>query len=268
MTDTRSLLVRVRAAWEWLTTTSTRLVHLAVAVSVGAAATLWQISPWRDNEIIGAVLFWVAIAGLTLLLVQWPIQRWLRQRGEMRIVKGAAVRRGTYIERIVEMGRAVMGDGHADEATVAARLAHCPDGIQIVVRRPNKSRVREEVVGYLACWTISKRAAQALLSGEYESALDIPEDEFVATGAAAVYVTMVKGVDTASNRAVMRLAADRLRLLFDVERGPERLLARPATHSGELLMRKAGMKPVPAAGSVVWSVERDPFLILLAASAP
>jgi hypothetical protein len=246
----------MKAALAWLTARSTRALRFVLAASVGAAATLWQLSPWNTSPVVGQILFWIAIVTLLLLLAEWPIKAWWVARSTVSLVPKRALTKGTYIDRVVELGRSVMGDGHANSDVLRMRLRRCPDGIDVAVRRSFRTHVSDEVVGYFALWTISAAAANRFHSGEYSSGLDIEEAEFVIERPAAAYVTMLYGADGAARKFMLKVAVNRLRTLFDDGTTVNMLLARPATHDGELLMRKSGMRPLYEPDGVVWSVER------------
>ncbi|MGU3643419.1 hypothetical protein ACLBXX_00505 [Microbacterium sp. C23T] len=252
------------AAAEWLTAKSTRVLRIVLATSVGVAATLWQLSPWSTNSTIGQILFWIAVGALLLLLTEWPVRLWMRRRAVQSLVPKRAILRGSYIERVVDIGRSVMGDGHANADTMRDRLARCPDGVHVLVRRSNRARVSDEVVGYLACWTLSAEALARFLTGEYRSALDLQDDDLVTDAPAAAYITMLYGSDPVARRAMIATTIERLRELFSTAESPSMLLARPATHDGEMLMKKTGMKPIHSSSNVVWYIDRATLLDKLA----
>lgn len=246
----------IRRASCWLTARSTRLLRMLVALAIGGAATLWTLSPWSDNSMIGQGLFWIAISAILLLIAEAPVRMWRRSRAKQSLVSERALLRGSYIDRVVDIGRTVMGDGHANADTLRGRLVRCPRGVQILVRRSARGRVSDDVVGYLACWTVTADATERFLSGEYGSALDLQDEDFTVDRPAAVYITMLYGADSVARRTMIQVANEQLRGLFELPDGPSVLLARPATHDGEMLMRKAGMAPLPGADAGVWSVDR------------
>lgn len=244
-----------------------RWLLLTATLAIGGAAALWELSPWRDDDRVRTALFALAIAGIVVLAIEWAVRLVRSRQGEYRTIAASDIIRGSYIDHIVSLGRAVMGDGHADADTLRRRLERCREGISVLVRREQQSFVREAVVGYLVCWTISESAAESFLSGEYRSGLDLQETDLVTDRCAAAYVTMIFGVDYAARLRMLGVAASRLDSVFSDHTGPQMLLARPATKEGERLMRKLGMKPLGLPGSLVWSVDRETLRRTLAANA-
>lgn len=243
-----------------------RWLIFAGALAVGGAAALWELSPWRDSDRFRGFLFAVAIVGITGLVCDWAIRHILARRGEYRVVASADLLRGAYLDQIVSMGRAVMGDGHADVETLRRRSEVCPAGIAVLVRRTRRFLVHETVVGYFVCWTISEPAMTEFLRGNYKSGLDLKAEDLSADSPAAAYVTMIFGSDYAARLRILGEAASRLEAVFANGHGPQRLLARPATREGERLMRKFGMLPLNVSGSLVWSVDRERLRQTLASS--
>ncbi|MDG4831466.1 hypothetical protein O7627_19395 [Solwaraspora sp. WMMD1047] len=239
-----------------------------IAFCLGGAAALWQLSPWRSQTGVGNALFWVATAAFAALLVGWLVRGLLSLSNDFRIVEGFDLLKGSYLDRIVDIGRAVMGDGHADVDTLRLRLGRYSQGVKVLVRRPQRLHVREAVVGYLASWTISASASARYLSGEYRSGLDLQEEDIVSVEPEAVYVTMVYGSDITSRYEILKITLEHLMNLFgrvDMN-GPKHLLARPATPEGERIMRKIGMKPLKLDGSDLWIVGREQLLMALESS--
>jgi hypothetical protein len=266
--DWGSWWLRVKTIWSWLASRSNRALRLVIALCLGGAAALWQLSPWSSETVIGDALFWVAMMAIAVLLVDWFVRSLLNLRGHFRIVQGYDLLKGSYLERIVDLGRMVMGDGHADTDTLRIRLGRCSQGVKVLVRRPQRFRVRETVVGYVVCWTISVSASARYLSGEYRSGLDLREEDIVTVEPGAAYITMVYGADFASKYEILKIVVDDLRNLFGRMDGPKLLLARPATIDGERIMKKAGMEPLGLEGSDLWNVERERLIRTLESSRP
>jgi hypothetical protein len=248
--------IRAQAFWAWLTSRSGLALRVIVALCLGVVDTLWQLSPLSSNALIGNILFWITVGAIAILAGDWVVRTIKGLRGGVRVVQGPDLFRGTYLSRIVEIGREVMGDGHADEETLRARLAVCPDGIKVLVRRSHPREVREKVIGYLVCWTITSQAADRYLAGEYTSGLDLTESDFDVADPGAAYITMVHGADASAKFEILRVAADRLGSLFEKPPGPGLLLARPATPEGKRLMKRAGMRRLPLPDSELWQVGR------------
>lgn len=258
--DARTRSIRAQTLWAWLTSRSGLALRVVIAVCLGVAATLWQLSPFRSDAAVGTVLFWIALVAILALAIDWLVRIAMGLRGAVRVVEGTDLLRGAYLSRIVEIGREVMGDGHADEETLRARLVACPEGIKVLVRRPHPRRVRESVIGYFVCWTISAEAASRYLSGQYTSGLDLLESDLDSVSPGAAYITMVQGADGSAKFEILRVAAARLRELFETAQGPALLLARPATLEGRRLMERAGMKRLLLPNSELWQVERQRLL--------
>lgn len=247
----------MRAVPAWLTSQSTRALRGILAISSGLAATLFQLSPWSATSTIGYVIFWVAVGSVIVLLIaEWPIRLWRLRRADQFVVPRKNLLKGSYIDSVVAIGRSIMGDGHANAETMRARLGRCPDGLIVLVRRAHRRHVSDQVVGYFACWTITSAATERFASGEYHSALDLQDDDFTVDSPAAAYVTMLYGLDAYARRKIIEVAATQLRDQFGQTDQPSLLLARPATHDGELMMKRTGMKPLHGADDVVWSIDR------------
>jgi hypothetical protein len=178
-------------------------------------------------------------------------------------VTAEALLKGTYLDQVVALGRAAMGDGHAGAETLAKRLAVDPTGLTVLVRRSNLHRAAESVVGYFAIWSLSTNACEKFLSGRYSSGLDIVPEDLDAGSPRACYVTMVLGTDLRSRLEVLRFARNRLQQLYGRGGTAKMLLARPATKEGERLMRRLGMEPVSSGPGLLWSVDRETLLVRL-----